>query len=200
MHQQKTQPHIFAGGDVCSEFPVLHMATLQGEVAAHNAWSHLHQPRVKMHRMDYRSKLFVLFTWPQVAVLGLTEKELRRNRIPYFKGACPFSENGKAQVMEETDGFAKILVHRKTREIIGAAAISADASELIHEMCVAMHYHATVDDLLKIPHYHPTLSEIWTSCAETCLSKNKGPHPLFPTCQTLNQNHTTNENDIKDTN
>ncbi len=68
--------------------------------------------------------------------------------------------------MGETQGFVKLIVERDSREILGAAAVGPNASELIHEIAVAMYFHATASDLAKVPHYHPTLSEIWTYPAE----------------------------------
>ncbi|HQW28769.1 MAG TPA: NAD(P)/FAD-dependent oxidoreductase, partial [Verrucomicrobiales bacterium] len=69
-------------------------------------------------------------------------------------------------VKGETHGFVKMIADVKTGEIIGAAAVGPEAVEIIHEIVVAMHFHATATEFLKIPHYHPTLSEIWTYPAE----------------------------------
>jgi pyruvate/2-oxoglutarate dehydrogenase complex dihydrolipoamide dehydrogenase (E3) component len=73
---------------------------------------------------------------------------------------------GKGEVLGETDGFVKLIVRRGTCEILGAAAVGPEAGELIHEIAVAMYFRATAHDLAKVPHYHPTLSEIWTYPAE----------------------------------
>ena len=77
-----------------------------------------------------------------------------------------FADHGKSMVRGETDGFVKLLADRATRRILGASCVGPEASELIHEIVVAMHFHATAGDLMRIPHYHPTLSEIWTYPAE----------------------------------
>jgi pyruvate/2-oxoglutarate dehydrogenase complex dihydrolipoamide dehydrogenase (E3) component len=69
-------------------------------------------------------------------------------------------------VLGETDGFVKLIASIGSCEILGAAAVGPSAGELIHEMVAAMHFRATARDLLRIPHYHPTLSEIWTYPAE----------------------------------
>jgi len=86
--------------------------------------------------------------------------------VPYRVATYPFDDHGKALVAGETEGFVKLLVSEETREIVGAAVIGPHASELIHEIVVAMRFRATARDLLDIPHYHPTLSEIWTYPAE----------------------------------
>jgi pyruvate/2-oxoglutarate dehydrogenase complex dihydrolipoamide dehydrogenase (E3) component len=65
-------------------------------------------------------------------------------------------------VIGETEGFVKLIADEKTREILGGAVVGPHASDLIHEIVVAMYFHATAGDLARVPHYHPTLSEIWT--------------------------------------
>jgi pyruvate/2-oxoglutarate dehydrogenase complex dihydrolipoamide dehydrogenase (E3) component len=116
--------------------------------------------------MDYRLKLFVVFTEPQVAAIGFSERELMMANAPYAVARYAFADHGKAEVMGETDGFVKLMVNAETCEILGAAAVGPDAGELIHELAAAMYFRATAHDLLRIPHYHPTLSEIWTYPAE----------------------------------
>jgi pyruvate/2-oxoglutarate dehydrogenase complex dihydrolipoamide dehydrogenase (E3) component len=86
--------------------------------------------------------------------------------VPCLTAAYPFSDHGKALVRGETDGFVKLIAARDSRRILGGAAIGPEASELIHEISVAMYFGATAADLARIPHYHPTLSEIWTYPAE----------------------------------
>lgn len=77
-----------------------------------------------------------------------------------------FHEHGKSTVRGDTEGFVKLLADAATGEIVGGAVVGPEAAELIHEVVVAMHFHATAADLAAIPHYHPTLSEIWTYPAE----------------------------------
>jgi pyruvate/2-oxoglutarate dehydrogenase complex dihydrolipoamide dehydrogenase (E3) component len=69
-------------------------------------------------------------------------------------------------LMGETDGFVKLIAEKSTGRLLGAAVVGPDASELIHEIVVAMHFKGTARDLCEVPHYHPTLSEIWTYPAE----------------------------------
>ena len=69
-------------------------------------------------------------------------------------------------LMDEIDGFVKLIVAEKSREILGGAVVGPHAADLIHEIVVAMHFRATAGDLARVPHYHPTLSEIWTYPAE----------------------------------
>ena len=72
-------------------------------------------------------------------------------------------------VMGETEGFVKMIADTGSGEILGAAVVGPEAVEIIHELVVAMHFRATTNEFLKIPHYHPTLSEIWTYPAEDLL-------------------------------
>ena len=88
--------------------------------------------------------------------------------MPYVAASYPFADHGKSMCMGETEGFVKMLAHRATGEILGASVVGPHATELIHEVVVAMHHRATVQNFLTIPHYHPTLSEIWTYPAEEC--------------------------------
>lgn len=164
---QTSQPHIFAAGDVCSPLDVVHIAIQQGEVAARNAARLLKSEPIS-EVMDYRLLLFGVFSHPQVAAVGASEADLKSKDIPFISSSYPFNDHGKSMVMGELDGFVKMLAHRQTGEILGATCVGPHATELIHEVVIAMHHRTTVQDFMLIPHYHPTLSEIWTYPAEEC--------------------------------
>ncbi len=156
-----SHPHIYAVGDVTGLFPLVHVAIYQGEVAARNALNDGHE------QADYRlQKAHTVFTDPQVAVAGATERELHAAGKSFIIASYPFADHGKALTLARTSGFVKILAEPGTGRILGAAVVGPEGSELIHEMIVALHFSATVHDLIKIPHLHPTLSEIWTYPAE----------------------------------
>lgn len=158
-----SNPNVYAVGDVTGEYLLVHVAIYQGEVAARNACMNLGE------KADYRLvSAYALFTDPQVAGVGKSEKELRGEGIVYVSGRYDFAEHGKAQCLAKTKGFVKMMADRRGGAILGATVIGAQASELIHEMIVAMNYDATVDQFMRIPHLHPTLAEIWTYPAETC--------------------------------
>ncbi len=162
---QTTQSHIFAAGDVCSPLDVVHVAIQQGEVAARNAQALL-AGGTALESLDYRGLLFGVFSQPQVAVVGGTEASLTERGVPFIAASYPFSDHGKSMVMGETEGFVKMLADPVTGEILGASVVGPEATELIHEISVAMHFRSTVRQFMIIPHYHPTLSEIWTYPAE----------------------------------
>lgn len=164
--QRTTQSHIFAAGDVCGPLEVVHVAIQQGELAARNAARHLGRLGGDPEDMDYRLKLFAVFSEPQFATVGAFESDLRTSGVPFRTATYPFADHGKSIVKGETAGFVKLIAHAQTGEILGGSVIGPDASELIHEIVVAMRFHATAAQLATTPHYHPTLSEIWTYPAE----------------------------------
>jgi len=163
---QTNVPHIFAGGDVDSSHETVHIAIQQGEIAARNAAKLLRESTEAFEETDYRLKLTVIFSEPQVASVGMTVVDLTRAGIGYKSAKYSFDDLGKSLVMGEPEGFVKLLVAEKSGEILGASIVGPHAADLIHEIVVAMYYHGTAADLARIPHYHPTLSEIWTYPAE----------------------------------
>ncbi|KAB2645905.1 MAG: NAD(P)/FAD-dependent oxidoreductase [Verrucomicrobia bacterium] len=164
--QQCGAPHLFAAGDVCGPHEIVHIAIQQGEIAARNAARVLGKLDGPLEEIDYRLKLLAIFTHPQVATAGLSERECAAQNIPVLTAKYLFADHGKTLIRAEPDGFVKLIVERDSRRILGAACVGPEASELIHEIVVAMHFRATAADLARIPHYHPTLSEIWTYPAE----------------------------------
>jgi pyruvate/2-oxoglutarate dehydrogenase complex dihydrolipoamide dehydrogenase (E3) component len=163
--QQSSQPHIFAAGDACGPVEVVHLAIQQGEVAARNAaaWRRDEKPRDKI---DYRLALFGVFTHPQAAQVGLTELEAVRQGRAIRVATYAFDDHGKSMIMGETEGFVKLIADASTGELVGAGVVGPEAVELIHPVVVAMHFRATAAEFLKVPMYHPTLSEIWSYPAE----------------------------------
>jgi len=158
---QTSAPHIYAAGDCTGPHEIVHIAVQQGEIAAHN----LLHPR-KPRRMDYRLLTSVVFTEPQVATVGLTEKAAVAQGIPYRAASYPFNDHGKSLIMEALDGFVKLLANPRTGEILGGCCVGPVGGELIHEISAAMAKRMTVRELAAMPHYHPTLAEIWTYPAE----------------------------------
>ncbi len=154
---QTTVPHVFAAGDCTGLHEIAHIAVQQGETAAHNA---AHPDR--MRQSNYRLLTEIIFTEPQVAVVGLTESSAHARNVAYLAASYPFSDHGKSLIMEAKDGFVKLLADRATGEILGGACVGPLGGELIHEIITAMHKYMTVHELAAMPHYHPTLAEIWT--------------------------------------
>jgi pyruvate/2-oxoglutarate dehydrogenase complex dihydrolipoamide dehydrogenase (E3) component len=163
---QTSAPHIYAAGDCTGPHEIVHIAVQQGEIAAHN----IAQPQ-NPRSLDYRLLISVVFTDPQVATVGLTEKEAKARGISCLTARYPFNDHGKSLIMEARDGFVKLLADPKTGEIIGGACVGPSGGELIHEIVVAMAKRMTVSELAGLPHYHPTLAEIWTYPAEELASQ-----------------------------
>jgi pyruvate/2-oxoglutarate dehydrogenase complex dihydrolipoamide dehydrogenase (E3) component len=164
-HQQTSAANVFAAGDCCGPFEIVHIAIEQGERAARNAVRFL-KGDSGFESMDYRLKLYIIFTEPQVAAVGLSESEAKAQGIDCLVASYPFCDHGKSLIMDQIDGFVKLVADKSTREILGGSVVGPDASELIHEVVVAMRFRATAGQLAAIPHYHPTLSEIWLYPAE----------------------------------
>ena len=152
-----SNPNIFAVGDVTVSFDIVHVAIQQGEIAAHNALV-AGAPQY----MDYRVVPVVIFTEPQYGRVGMTEKEARAKGRPILTASYPFDDHGKALCLGEKRGFVKMVAHAPTGEILGYQVLGPEGGELIHECIVALHYRATAQDFMRIPHSHPTLAEILT--------------------------------------
>ena len=166
-----SQPHIFSVGDVNGLHEIVHIAIQQGEIAGWNA-THTDRPSRQQHnRLDTQ----VVFTDPQVASLGLNEKDCRQQGIDYLVASYPFNDHGKSMVLGETHGHVKLLCHPISGEIFGGHIVGPEAGELIHELIAIMYYRGTVFDLVQIPHYHPTLAEILTYPAEELAAQIRQP-------------------------
>lgn len=158
--------HLYAAGDVCSPHEVVHVAIQQGELAARNAAVVLGDHTDALEEIDYSLHLFAAFSRPEVAIAGLTEKAARARGLTFQSATYPFNDHGKSMVMGEIDGLVKLTVEKDSRRILGGAVVGPHASEMIHEIIVALRFGCTAGQLAAIPHYHPTLSEIWTYPAE----------------------------------
>ena len=164
-HLRTSHPDVYAAGDVTGTFQLTHVAVSQGEIAARNA---LGDP---LQAADYRIVPDVIFSDPPFARVGLSEIDATRAGRPVLAASYPYDDLGKAICTGQTKGFVKMLADPTTGEILGVGLLGASAPELIHEAVVAMHYRATVSDLLQIPHFHPTLAEIFTYPAEELAAK-----------------------------
>ena len=159
--QRTTHPGVYAAGDCCGPHEVVHLAVQQGEVAAHNI---LHPDRPRT--MDDRLRMSVVFTSPQVAQVGWSEQEARTLGVAHRSEQYPFNDHGKSMILGAREGFVKVLADPVSGEVLGASCVGPQAGELIHEAAVVMAARMTVAQWAAVPHYHPTLAEIWTYPAE----------------------------------
>jgi dihydrolipoamide dehydrogenase len=101
----------------------------------------------------------VVYTWPEAASVGKTEEQLIKDGVTYKTGKFPFSANGRARAMAETDGFVKILADARTDRVLGAHIVGPDAGTIIAELVLAIEFGASSEDIARASHAHPTLNE-----------------------------------------
>ena len=163
--QQTSNPRVYACGDVAGPHEIVHVAIMQGETAAKHATGR------PAERVDYDSLCGVVFTDPQIGSVGLSESQLKERGIDYLSADYPFDDHGKSILMEAKYGYVKVFAEKSTGIVLGAECVSKDGGELIHAMAVAVTLKASVQDLLKVHWYHPTLSEIWSYPLEDILDE-----------------------------
>ena len=145
-------PGIYAIGDVIAGPMLAHKAEDEGVALAEMLVG-------QAGHVNYGVIPGVVYTWPEVAGVGKIEEELKAEGVAYKVGKFPFSANGRARAMNATDGFVKILADKKTDRLLGAHIIGPDAGTLIAELATAMEFGASAEDVARICHAHPTLSE-----------------------------------------
>jgi dihydrolipoamide dehydrogenase len=109
---------------------------------------------------DYDLIPWVIYTEPEIAWAGKTEQQCKDEGIPYKTGSFPFAANGRALAINEGVGLVKIIAHADTDRILGVHMVGPEVSELIAEVVVAMEFKGSSEDLARIVHAHPTLSEV----------------------------------------
>ena len=154
----KTHPHIFAIGDLIGGVMLAHKAEEEGVAVAETiAGSAGH--------VNYHTIPSVIYTWPEVASVGKTEAELKKEGREYRSGQFPFTANGRAKALGFTQGFVKILADTKTDQILGVHILGPRASDMIAEAVVTMEFGGSSEDLARSFHAHPTLSEVMREAA-----------------------------------
>ena len=166
--QQTSTPNIYAAGDCCGPHEIVHIAIQQAELAAR------HAAREKgLKPITDATLLSVVFTDPQLASIGWSEKQLKKRGVRYVSASYPFDDHGKAILMGASHGFIKVLAERTGGRILGAEIVGKDAGELIHCFSTPVSMRATVRDMHSAPWYHPTLSEIITYPIEELVQKTR---------------------------
>jgi dihydrolipoamide dehydrogenase len=152
-HDCKTSaPNVWAVGDVVRGPMLAHKAEEEGvAVAERIAGQHPH--------IDFNCVPWVIYTSPEIAWVGQTEQQLKAAGVAYKSGSFPFMANGRARALGSTDGMVKILADAKTDKVLGMHAVGPVVSELIAEGVMAMEFGASSEDIARICHAHPTLSE-----------------------------------------
>jgi dihydrolipoamide dehydrogenase len=144
---------IYAVGDMAGAPLLAHKAMAEGVIAAEAIAGRAPHP------LDYGNVPSCTYCRPQVASLGLSEARARENGRELMVGKFPFTANGKAVALGETDGFVKVVADKATGEIVGVHIVGAEATEMIHEFAVGRTLEATLEEIMHTIHAHPTLSE-----------------------------------------
>lgn len=158
-HLQTNVQGIYAIGDVVKGAMLAHKAEEEGVYVAETMAGQ------KPH-INYNLIPGVVYTWPEVAAVGLTEEQLKEKGAKYKVGNFPFKASGRARASMDTDGFVKVLADESTDEILGVHMIGPRAADMIAEAVVAMEYRASAEDISRMSHAHPTFTE---SMKEACL-------------------------------
>ena len=151
-HCRSNLPNVWAVGDVVRGPMLAHKAEEEGvAVAERIAGKHGH--------VNFNTIPWVIYTSPEIAWVGKTEQQLKAEGIAYNAGTFPFMANGRARALGDTSGMVKFLADARTDEILGVHIVGPMASELIAEAVVAMEFRASAEDIARICHAHPSLSE-----------------------------------------
>ena len=145
-------PTVYAIGDLIPGPMLAHKASAEG-IAAVECIAGL------PGEVNYDAIPAVVYTWPEVASVGLTEEQVKERNIPYCVGTYPFSGAGRARCMGEKDGFVKLIAHSKTDRILGVHIIGPRAADMIAECVLAVEFGASSEDIARTVHGHPTFAE-----------------------------------------
>jgi dihydrolipoamide dehydrogenase len=145
-------PGIWAIGDVIAGPMLAHKAEDEGIAVAEILVG-------QAGHVNYDAIPNVVYTYPEIAVVGKSEEELKAASVPYNVGKFPFTANGRAKVNMTTEGFVKILADATTDRVLGVQIVGADAGNMIAEAVLAMEFGASAEDIARTCHAHPTLSE-----------------------------------------
>lgn len=163
---QTNVPHIYAIGDIVPGPALAHKASYEAKVAAESIAG-------LPSAVDYKVIPAVVFSDPEIAGVGLSETEAKVKGINVVVGKFPYGANGRAQSMNATDGFVKLIGDKDSGLLLGGFVVGAEASNLIAELTLAIEMGATLEDIALTIHAHPTLGEITMDAAEGALG-----HPI----------------------
>ncbi|MGD8191165.1 dihydrolipoyl dehydrogenase [Brevibacillus ginsengisoli] len=161
---QTSIPNVYAIGDIVAGPALAHKASYEGKVAAEAIAGHPAE-------VDYKAIPAVVFSDPEIASVGLSEKEAKEQGINYVAGRFPFAANGRALSVNEGEGFVKLIAEKETNLVLGAQIVGPDASNIIAEIALAIEMGATLEDIELTIHAHPTLAEVTMEASELALGR-----------------------------
>lgn len=151
-HFRTNVPNVYAIGDVIAGPMLAHKAEEEGVAVAEIIAG-------KPGHVNYETIPSVIYTWPEMASVGITEEQAKERGLSYKVGKAPFAANGRAKAMDEKEGLVKIIADAKTDRVLGVHIIGPRASDLIAEAVTTMEFAGSAEDVARICHSHPTLSE-----------------------------------------
>jgi dihydrolipoamide dehydrogenase len=151
-HYQTNVPDVYAIGDVIAGPMLAHKAEEEGVALAERLAG-------KAGHVNYDVVPGIVYTWPEVATVGLSEEAVKAAEIPYKVGTFSFLANGRARCMDEADGMVKVIAEAKTDRLLGVHIVGPRASDIIAEAVMAMEFGASAEDMARTMHGHPTLPE-----------------------------------------
>lgn len=163
---QTSIPNVYAIGDIVAGPALAHKASYEGKVAAEAIAGHA-------AKVDYKAIPAVVFSDPEIASVGISEKEAKEKGLSYVVGRFPFAANGRALSVNAGEGFVKLIADKATGLVLGAQIVGAEASNIIAEIGLAIEMGATLEDIELTIHAHPTLGELTMEAAELALG-----HPI----------------------
>ena len=151
-HFRTNVPSVYAIGDVISGPMLAHKAEEEGVAVAEILAG-------KAGHVNYDTIPSVIYTWPEMASVGLNEEQLKEKGTAYKVGKFPFLANGRAKAMDESEGFVKVIADATTDRVLGVHILGPRASDMIAEAVTTMEFGGSAEDIARICHSHPTLSE-----------------------------------------
>lgn len=164
-HLETNVKGVYAIGDVNGKFMLAHVASAEGLVVAERLFG-THKPKMNYSRIPN-----AVYGFPEIACIGLTEKEAKEQKLDYKVSTFPLLANGRALSENEKDGFVKLIVDQKYKEIIGAHIFGYNASEMIAEIGLAIELEGTAYEIASTIHPHPTVSEMIMEAAHGAIDK-----------------------------
>lgn len=162
----RVKENVFAIGD-CIRGPMLaHKAEEEGIAVAE------YLAKGTPIEINYSAIPSVVYTHPELAGVGMTEQDVKKAKIPYIKGTFPMAANSRARANDTTEGMVKILAEKDSKKLLGAWVFNDQAGEMIHELAIGVEYGASAEDVGRVCHAHPTLSE---AIKEACLATYDRP-------------------------
>jgi dihydrolipoamide dehydrogenase len=161
---KSSHPSVYAVGDVVGGWQLAHVASAEGLIAAANASG-------EKEEMDYKVVPRCVYTSPEIASVGITEEEAKKQELSYKVVKIDHAGNGKALALDEKEGFVKLIADTKYGEILGVTMVGPHVTEMIAEPSAFMHLEGTVEEMASMIHPHPTVSESLYEAAASWLGK-----------------------------